>query len=670
MNYNIPLNKLEKLVNPFNDNTLEYKISENDIKLTINYGNIFPHDDDKNKDKLIKQIAYKVMNYEPEEILVNLSAENIGNSNGTIIERGLVDLAAAIYRKEKNIVGIIQGDAEVVQKLLNVDINKPDNIELNKFTSQEFNWEAINGLIDNWSDPDFVANRIKSTYNSFKQGECYREVQHLIQDELWENVQFYKNLSKFHDTFINYMPKEALFSFALTDYVIERPNKLFALWKSGYEKVWTALYEQEEQKKIAQVYRNPTFEELVPEEYREAVKYNMEKIQTHIFDNKEKALILVNDQVRCGDFYHCFSNDIKYDFDILEILHKFEKESENFYKPNVNVIENLPLEYSNNFDWIKEFLTKYSALLSWNSLPQYYEKNSFDKLLSSWFDDKSKVIDIISSVHNNSDISYLYKVLPKDIKNDAEVIDKFLGKYPQIFEELTQSQKLAVLPTCLDNYHFVTSNINIENNLIYQIDDKNTLLKIIKMNKTDWFFNKQSEKWHADKDFLIEIAKKTHYVTTYSGTRKYISTLSKEQHIEIVDANKDYYQELPFELRNDPEIALIYLRKSKEVNRVVSQLYLSKDFCLKSLTLSDEVINKIPEQFWRQKDFALEYCKGLDSGMINKKTIISAPKYVSHLFDSANVTENYTGFMNSYLLNLKLKESLPEKTNKKNKKKI
>lgn len=670
MNYSIPLNKLEKLVNPFNDNTLGYKITESDIKATINYGDIFTKPDDKGKDKVIKQIAYKVMNYEPEEIVVNLSLENIENSNGKIVETGLVDLAAAIYRKEKNIIGQIHGEQEVIKKLLNVDINKPDNMKLKEFTSQEFIWEAITGLADNWADPDFVANRIKANYNSFKPQECYREVHQLIQPEIWENIQFYKNLNKFHDSFINYMPKEALFSFALTDYVIESPNKLFTLWDAGYEKVWIALYEQKEQSKIHSDYKNPTFEQLIPEEYKEVVKHNMEKIRQHIFNDKEKALILVNDKVRCGKFYHCFADSIKYDFDILEVLHKFEKESENFYKPNLNVIKNLPEEYSNNFDWIKEFLTKYSLLLKWNTLPQYYEKSSFDKLLSSWSSDKDKVIDIISSVHNNPDIFFLYTVLPKDIKNDQEVINTFLKKYPQIFEELTQSQKLEVLPQCLENYNFITSNTTIENDLIHQIADKEILLKIVKMNKTDWFFNKKSEKWHSDKDLLVEIAKKTSYVTTYSGTRQYITGLSKEQHKEIVEVNKDYYQDLPFELKNDPEIALIYLRESKEVNRVVSQLYLSKDFCLKAITISDQAINKIPEPFWRQKDFALEYCKGLDNGTISKKTIVSAPKYVSHLFDSADVTENYTGFMNSYFLNLKLKENLPQKDIQKNKKKI
>ena len=125
MAFKVQLKKLIKIVNPFEHNIFkDIVISIEDIEAKLNTLDIFPQQGDTKEEKIIKEIAYKVANYEPNEIKIRLP--EMGEVVEEILLSGVIDLCAAIYRQEDYIYVELISTPKMAKTLLGVDLHSEE----------------------------------------------------------------------------------------------------------------------------------------------------------------------------------------------------------------------------------------------------------------------------------------------------------------------------------------------------------------------------------------------------------------------------------------------------------------------------------------------------------------------------------------------------------------
>jgi hypothetical protein len=151
MNYEVSLNKLKKLVDPFNSSENEnVQINKKEIKELLDNADIFVSPEDNNYTKFLKSLAYEVANYQPQEITISLPEDGQFNRVEDIVTNGLVNLYAAIYLGKETCVANITGNEKVVKTLLGVNLSKPDNIEVPLAPQiKPFLWEINEVVVEN-----------------------------------------------------------------------------------------------------------------------------------------------------------------------------------------------------------------------------------------------------------------------------------------------------------------------------------------------------------------------------------------------------------------------------------------------------------------------------------------------------------------------------------------
>lgn len=261
-NYIVPLSQVMKYIHPLRDKLFDPMVYLKEIDSAVNNP-----ESNKNlstdKKAIIDSIAHRVTHYYPQAIDLDFSVENI--ENGTFIATNLIDLTAAIYRHEKNVVCTINGQPNTVLSLLGIDINKPDNTVLlpKEAIDLEFNWEIDDSVVNNtWDNIDFVLDYIKSTPNN--KSDTHTAIAEIIKfadSQVWNNSVLIEKLFNRTKELFNILPESIYVRASVLDFVQNNNSAFELLWNKCYKNLYTNEgvntdylwhYAKEDQEKIVE----------------------------------------------------------------------------------------------------------------------------------------------------------------------------------------------------------------------------------------------------------------------------------------------------------------------------------------------------------------------------------------------------------------------------------
>ena len=637
MNYNISVKKLAKLANPYNpDHQLfSESITKKEVETALAKNAIFSNNSPK--DKILADIAYRVSNYYPEEISIILDT-------GINISHGLIDLAAAIYRNEKTIVGMVEGDKPLVKALLGVDLGKPSNIVLPKEpTGEPFNWEINQSLLENtWGDPEFLLGKMSGLKGERLEAAVI-EIVELATPEIWSDPQFVEKLLNTHYNMVELLPKKAFEYPLVLDLIKNQPEDFLKAWDKSYKEQWQ---EEVEQSDIPNTYQ------LKNEDINNPIIF---KIKTEILSDKEFIKKLLKSHNNGDKIYPYCTVEMQYDWDILETIYK-SRRSDGTNKLYIYPEEYPPEEYTKDNNWTKEFLVRFGDVI-------LSSDTSVTKLSKAWIENKQDVLEVVDQCPHK-EIYYLYKILPPKLKDDAQVVQVFYKKSPSVFYDLSTDDKREYLVDFMSSgKKFATKDIP----LVLEMDNRDLLVKLLAQNHYSWLESKDCpNKWKEDADLIIKSGSGLRWLLSDS---KIMATLTKNTDILIqaVGEHEELYGRLSSEKCRIPEVALANIAAGRGAD---SALFNSKSFCLEALTKGTHITKNIPDQFWNSTEFLLTVCRGVDQDKISNDVFNKGPARVLKMFEAFSITDNYEKFINGYILNTKLNENLTANATKVKKNKI
>lgn len=652
MNYKIKLEKLNKIINPLEDKLLPVTISK------IEDGLRKDNSDIKQKTDILSKIINRVLNYYPKEIEIDL--RNIEESKGSIIltEENLIDLTAALFRQEEYIVGNIIGDAKIVKLLLDINLSKPDNIILEEDKKEElFNWqnveESINHYIGfkNWSDPEFIYNHIKKLTFSGDKDKAFKEIISFADQNLWNDNNFLVELKDLYPNMLDQLPVEMYYRQSVFDFILANKDMHNAI-----EKCYLKLWNDREQLPDNNInsWSNKVYS--ITNKNRKDIAPILDQLKEKVFNNIDEALILIGQNSK---YYAFFSEDVKYHSKMVNKIFNSKKPGGQFIE--VNPFIDLPEKYKNDYSWVKDLLINYSDVLNLHTykdsasmwhLTEYTKK---DGMYACWHNDKNKVLDLINSV-DHQDFGYFYLILPDFLKNDKDILQGFISKFSKVYAFFSEENK----HTYIKDYIYIEKNKNELQNLInmewvFKLNDRNVIVELIEKNVNRFMFKSTTpKKWRKDLELILAIKDDIAPLLEDKDIFKFL-TKDEETILKILPKVPALYYKLPQIYKVNETIALQNL---KYHNKIDNSLYLSREFCLKALSVKESCIIQIPAQFWNESSFLLSVCEKVDKGEYSKNLFKVAPVKIMQFFDNFNVKNDYASFLNKYIMNEKLKTNL------------
>jgi hypothetical protein len=626
MNYKVPLKKLVKILNPFeqrlvNDSVIDKMTVKSYLKSQDIFGD-FPWAKEKH-------VAALVANYYPEEIVLNIP-EQISDPKEILVS-GLYDLAAAIYRNEEYIVANLSGDEKIIKKLLGITLTKPDNIDLPKKPEViPFKWDInFNLKKESWGDIDFVIKKLKE--------DCSENIR-FIDDALWHDSQFLKTVMRKRKDFKNFnWPKEVKASEVLFEIVKASPYS-FKDW-------WLETYRDWFDNQLEKTKNNQAQENIV------------QRIKNELFSDVDYVSKLFEAeyswQSRKSSYQKYISREIFFDEKIIDLVVKKKEEEEgkkDSYSKIFTYIDHLgcvPENLAQDNEWMRKFLAKY--LRFHESHSESIPKN----LYANWINDKDEVLKNLEII-DTPIFARMYKHLPPDLKKDNEIAEAFLKKFPFLLSsmpgEYQQDEKRisAYLNTC-------ENRINKEIlAIIYQKKNKELMEEALYVNADLLFKTECPDELMFDID-LIKIVAQKDKLSFLNKKQESIIFGKKEYAIEIIQYSQYYYSKLASDLKTDHEIALKNVQYHKNCD---AQLLADKNFAMQAFRANQKITENIPKQYWYEKDFVLAVCQAIDDNLCDDEIFTMAPVEVKTFFDSYKVESNFVSFINKYLTQQKLSNDL------------
>lgn len=668
MNYKIPLSKLDKFFNPFNDIHSPFYKKEEEIDVLLKTGNIF--NKGLMKDNL-KTLAYEIANYEPQKITISLHEENITEIEN-IITVGLFNLYSAFYLKKQEVIVEIKGEEKVIHSLLGNDIN---NYIVKEGLTASKKIEMVNFSInkklleDTWGSINFVFKKLQ---DSLKLNNKDREnIYKFIIPEMWENKDFIKLI------FSNYEILNKTYSYMFNDVVFEiikeDLNQFRPLWnvvlyhrRDSIKKITKEKYE--ENQNIYNELSIISSDKLSEEEY-----YKLSTSRSNIFCYKVKSeliedldnayeLLKILDKWQDG-LYEIFPQSIKYNEGILDFI----------YNNKISIYPNLYMEQEqyNDYNFIKNFLIKYSEKIPFNRILSTSETNGqtgeFDDLLSSWINDKQKVLELLDNIPT-SHFARIYSLLNEPLRQDEDIIKTVLNInidfYLEVPKSIRQKYKEDFILNGSDEKR---RNKSFPMEEILNIKDKELLINLLKAGNVNWLKNDNCLlKWKQDVELLNYIPT-GHEFTHINKEDPLYETILKNKSllIKIITVSHSFYSQLPKELKEDKDLLEIMADK---YNYIPDKLFSSRKMCLEIIKKNQKLIEKVPMDYWYEKEFILGLALLVDQKNVSDSVFKYGPKEVVQLLNAFEINKNYEEFLSNYFLHQKLEVEVKEKHNiKKNK---
>lgn len=632
MNYKVPLKKLVKILNPFEQTLVNsQQIDKLTVKSYLKSHDIFGELPWAKE----KHVASMVANYYPQEIVLHIP-EQISNPEEMLISGGY-DLAAAIYRNEEYIVASISGDEKIIKKLLGISLAKPDNIELPlKPEVIPFKWDInFNLKQESWADIDFVIGKLK---------ENWEENIRFIDEPLWHNPQFLKTLLSEDKNIKNFIwPKELKTDEMLFAIIKSNPHEFKDWWNSTYQR-W---FDNEKNDGYYGNYK-----------ITQKQKKIMQRIRNEIFSDADYVLKLFEAeygwQSHRSNYDRYISDEVFFNEKIIDFVAKKKEEEsgkkDSFSKffSHMNHLDRVPEHLAQDNEWMRSFLAKYLKFQS-----GYHSDTIPKNLYSNWIKNKDEVLKNLETI-NTPVFSRLYKHLPVSLKRDKEINEKFLEKFPFLLpimpDEYRQDEKrlFTYLNTC---DHSLASEI-LE--IIYQKKDKELMKEVLRVNH-DLLFKKECPEELMFDIELVKIVAQKDRLSFLNKKQESILFGKKEYAIEIVQYSHYTYEKLSSELKLDRDIAL---KNIEHHGKCEIQLLADKQFSIEALRTNQDITKHIPKQYWYEKDFVFAVCQAIDEELCNSEIFTMAPVEVKTFFDSYKVESDFTNFISKYLVQQKLTHEL------------
>lgn len=652
MNYQIKVSKIKELFNPLEDNIFPVDISYDIIEQLLEQHDIFElHEND-----IARKIAYSVANYEYRELNFVIP-DNLDKNNkhqlASICGDSIFDLTAAIYLDESYVVASIEGAREHVKNLLDVDLDLPDNLDLDKniISDENIVWKIEENIVNyTWGDKEFVLRYWVT--GSANIDEKTKAIISFMNPKLWDDSQFlcdllitpctYKNSAKFIENIINVDPE-----------ILNKPSFFIAaknnhrmfnlLWLLHYLPIFElSSHSKSSFEKLSYPYFSY--------ERTQELKPLLEDIKVHFLSVEEQVTQLLQ-SISC---YAERGSTLK----ILEpnvlltpsILRQLKAGTQNFDIKNA-----VPIEYIENFEWLKEFFTILGGNLNLNDLKNSgQQRDNLTKFFKSWITDKNKVLEILGAV-DSSDIARIYYILPENLKQDKEIIAHLIIKNPSIFFSLPLEQQPDYIEIYIEHATLI-EYFPIE--LFDKIPSRESMKILVGKGYDKWLIHPHLPKDLAyDIDLLMCLPK----VDESKLDSQLMKLIEKDNNTitTIMKKCKNLYAYLSKNKQRDCYIALHALL----VNylQVDSTVFNNKGFCVKALEFQPQLVHKIPQPYWNNKDFIMQVLGKIDEGKVDSKILLYTPKELVHLLGFFEISSNYVGFLENYLLNTKLENNLKNK---------
>lgn len=663
MNYEIPLKKLKKIVDPFtaSDNEVS-QIDKKQLKKLLDNADIFTAPTDNSEVKFLKSLAYEVANYQPQEIKIHLPEDGQFNRIEDLVTNGLINLYAAIYLDKDTCIANITGNEKAVKTLLGVDLNKPNDIELPKVPKvKDFFWEINEVVVENtWGDPDFILEKFKHVDDD-DFNDTFKDVLKHAEPQVWDNYDFVLKLaSNYKESFPLLMPENFLEKDSIFQVIKNRPDLFKKLWDFHLEDLFDKfepVLNDDGVLQTASYYGD----------YSEAPSF-LEKVKSQLFTDVNYVKKILQDfkgnyGSKTSKLYKRLSFDVQFDKDIINMIYKSQKgdyDESIWIYPHMNI----PEANKNDYQWVKSFILEHGSNLSWDRIKppvkNYTPSRELDNLYSSWINNKELVIDMINSVDPQKIVGFnhIYNVLPTKIKNDKEIVNIFMDKYPQTYLLLNDKYQAHYVLDHIEK----SPSIYLPNELIITFEDKEILKKIISKGSIDWLTTKGCPvKWKTDIELISLIGEKASDkdLRELFDDKKIVATMFKipglgERVLTIVPT---MYSWLPLDKRMDKDLALLALCGKTTVEQ---SFFANKEFCIEALKTNYET-KQIPDGFWNNQDFVLQVFKNIDEKTISGAIMPLLPDRVKKLLTVFEIDKDYEKFFSRCFLNANLQNNLDQK---------
>lgn len=678
-NYKIALEKLSKLINPFNDETSMFFNTQGLIERLITENKIFPDKSLSLEDQKIKQLAYEISNYKEKEIVINLPIDGQINTVEDLITKELTNLYAAIYLQKEHIVAQITGNKKLAQDLLGINIDEPDNININPVESKRKVHFTVdpNMLVHTWADPDFIYNFIfakNKTSDNFKDNlvEAFK----MALPKVWDDNEFLKKIMDKDGSFIEVVTNNIDRQFKYRDNIFEitkeRPKYFNKVWGNHHSG-------KEELQNLIENFSTLSSEvtEIKLQKYK-----TVERLKNEIFNDSDfVAGILTTRDMWHNELYDLVPEEVQYSKIVLDTIYA-PKGKDDYSSPlDIAPHKSLPKKYTQDYEWIKDFTIKYGEHFNFSSIYSHYGQFKSDSfyvpLFSSWINDKDKILEMANSV-KISDFYHVFKMIPIKLKHDDTLIDKFMKMSPNVFLELPEVKREDHLEKFLKEasygilYEAIRQKkLNISE--MIALDNRDIFVHLLQEGFYEFLKNPElPEKYKTDFNLLNQAKSAVDVIRSNEDTLVFDTLIDHEPYaLQYVMKESSSFgspiYKLPKKYHNNENILMAAL----QANATIPQKYYgNSEFCMKILLEFPKVAENIPSGHWYNDQFILNFCKSLDSGAIPKSVLPKIPAEITQLFSAFNITTKYAEFMENYLLNQRLHDDLEITPDRIKKKKI
>lgn len=624
MAYKVPLKKLIKIVNPFEHNIFkDINISIEDIESRLNNLDIFPNSSDTKEEKIIKEIAYKVANYEQGFIKIRLP--EMGEVLEEVLLAGSIDLCAAIYRQEEFLNVELISTPKIAKTLLGVDLHH-EQVEFTPdiHTPILFNWEIPKDLDKTWHNPEFILQKILSE-GSFEEG--LKLFQDSIPKEIINTTTFAETFSK--QRFIMSLPSEWLYKPNFFN-IIKSEAKLFL-------HTWNMVYSND--------YQSFLDEKINIKNHHEQY-ITLNAIKNGVFNNKDFCKELLKIEIQQTN---SFSSTFKY-FNESVIFDHYFMNVNYFHNPSgfnrfkIFSLKDIPTSIASDPEWQRDFITNFKNFsdLSVDDL------TPFVKILSG---SKEK---ILYALDKNPSLYSIYGLLPLHFKNNPDIIDTFVEANSKVYLELNNNvdKKSVYLKRFLTEHPTLYNKIPFED--IIDLNDKDIFKLLVSTDYKVLNHKKFPKEFKDDTAVLLKAGSNLKYL----GDKRIEKLLFKNLEVakQLCSFDNLFYWKAPLDLKRNPEFALEQLRHNGDIEMY---LFSSKDFCINALKINERLADKIPVPYWDDLKFIKTLAEFIDANVVNKKVFDFAPAKVREFLDSCNIDSDFTYFFSKLILkeNLEKKQS-------------
>lgn len=621
MAYKVPLKKLIKIVNPFEHNIFkDVNFSIEDIESRLNTLDIFPNSSDSKEEIIIKEIAYKVANYEQGPIKIRLP--EMGEVFDEVLLSGSIDLCAAIYRQEEFLNVELISTPKIAKTLLGIDMHN-EHIDFTPFVNDSllFNWNIPNYSDRTWNNPEFIYQKILAE-GSMEDG--LKLYQDSISPELIAT-------SAFADLFCK---KSHVLS--LPSHWLYKPN-FFNIVKSDpslFLHTWELIYSED--------YQDFLDDKITIKNHHDKF-ITLNAIKNGVFNNKQFCQNLIDIETsrkeHFSTIFKYFNDNIIYDSYFMNLNYFY---SDNYNRFKLFSLKNIPYSILNDSEWQNDFISNFKnfAELSVEDLSPIVRMISISK---------EKILDSLSK---NKSLYCIYDLLATDYQDQPDIIEQFLEANSKVYLNLPQQihNKEIYLKKFLNDYPELYTEVSFED--IVNLNDKDTFKILVATNYKILNHKKFPKEFKEDTSVLLQAGAKLKYL----GDKRIEKLLFKNLEVakQLCSFDPLFYWKAPIDLKRNPEFALEQLKNNGDIEMY---LFASKDFCINALKINEQFADKIPAPYWNDLKFIITLAEFIDADVINKKVFNYAPVKVREFLHSCNIDSDFTFFFNKVILKEQLEKN-------------